>query len=127
MGEHTDRQKKGNCTAIVSADLDRTDNQFHGFDVLKGFQGFTYRAVRRATSKVEFIKRVSVSASSHACILVHKTMAKRKSSPRLQRPEAKNNKYFHHSLFFLSLSSFTADLSRHLKNVRGVGVGVGGT
>lgn len=39
------------CTAIVSADLDRTDNRFHGSDVLKGFYWFTYRAVRWATSK----------------------------------------------------------------------------
>lgn len=38
-------------TAIVSADLDRTDNRFHGSDVLKGFYWFTYRAVRWATSK----------------------------------------------------------------------------
>lgn len=45
------REAKQNCSAIVSIDLDRTDNRFHGFDVLKGFRGFTYRAVRWATSK----------------------------------------------------------------------------
>lgn len=38
-------------TAIVSADLDRTDNRVHRPDVLKGFYWFTYRAVRWATSK----------------------------------------------------------------------------
>ena len=45
------REEK-NCTAIVSIDLDRTDNRFHGFDVLKGFHWFTYRAVRWATSNL---------------------------------------------------------------------------
>lgn len=44
-------EAKQNCSAIVSIDPDRTDNTFHGFDVLKGFHGFTYRAVRWATSK----------------------------------------------------------------------------
>lgn len=45
------REEK-NCTAIVSIDLDRTDNRFHGFDVLKGFHWFIYRAVRWATSNL---------------------------------------------------------------------------
>lgn len=44
-------KKKKNCTAIVNIDLDRTDNRFHSFDVLKGFHWFTYTAVRWATSK----------------------------------------------------------------------------
>lgn len=44
-------EEEENCTAIVSVDLDRTDNRFHGSDVLKGFHWFTYRAVRWATSK----------------------------------------------------------------------------
>ena len=53
-GGDTDRggkRRKKYRTAIVSVDLDRTDNRFHGSDVLKGFHWFTYRAVRWATSK----------------------------------------------------------------------------
>lgn len=53
-GKQRTRREKGKkkyCTAIVSVDLDRTDNRFHGSDVLKGFRWFTYRAVRWATSK----------------------------------------------------------------------------
>ena len=45
------KRRKKYRTAIVSVDLDRTDNRFHGSDVLKGFHWFTYRAVRWATSK----------------------------------------------------------------------------
>lgn len=44
-------EAKQNSTAIVSTDLDRTDNRFHGFNVLKGFHGFAYRTVRWATSE----------------------------------------------------------------------------
>lgn len=36
------------CTAIVSADLDRTDNRFLGSDVLKGFRWFPCRPARWA-------------------------------------------------------------------------------
>lgn len=39
------------CTAIVGADLDRTDSRFHRTDVLKGFYWCIYKAVRWATSK----------------------------------------------------------------------------
>lgn len=49
--ERREEEKKKSCTAIVSVDLDRTDNRFHGSDVLEGFHWFTYRTVRWATSK----------------------------------------------------------------------------
>ena len=38
-----------NCTAFVSIDLDRTDNRFPGFDVLKALHCFTFTALRQAT------------------------------------------------------------------------------
>lgn len=57
--------------AIVSIDLDRTDNRFHGFNVLEGFHRFTYRTVRWATSKWNLWENKGcVYVFVHMCVCV---------------------------------------------------------